>query len=123
MSEFPSNGLMGATSKKEWALYMHHFQSLNVNGTRRHQKTSERPSGPGGGYRPSKQLVKREAARKSASEKLDAIRQHGELDPSCSSAARSLNAFSMSAETDFDEGVRSLQRWLRDATIADSVFD
>lgn len=73
------------------------------------------------GYRPRKKEVRERAARTTAEDKLAALKQSGQLDPSQSSAALSLANLKLTDATDFDGGIRMLKRGLRDAAIADNV--
>ena len=121
VSEY-TNGSAEACAEKRLVLYMHRFQSLNANGMRMHQQPSKRPSGSGAGVPPEQTTCQRRGDPQVCKREARCNQTERRAKQSCSSAARSLNAFNMSAETDFDEGVRSLKRGLRDATIADSVW-
>ena len=75
----------------------------------------------GRGYRPTKKLLQSIARRKTATEKVALLRQSGDLDPMNACAASALDALNLSDRVDFDDGIRTIKRGLRDATIADGV--
>ena len=77
----------------------------------------------GRGFRPSKRFVETEARRKSAAEKVDAIRRSGVVNHSESSAALALRALQVDDGMDFDAAVRLIKRGVRDATTADAIVD
>jgi hypothetical protein len=59
--------------------------------------------------------------QQSSAERAEALRKSGELDPSSSCAAKSLASLRLSTDVDFDDGIRTIKRGLREATVADGV--
>ena len=72
---------------------------------------------------PRKREIARKAQRSSQTEALEAIIHRGELDPSCASAAQSLQHLNLSLDVDFDDGIRLLKSWIRDARVADAAIE
>jgi hypothetical protein len=73
------------------------------------------------GFRPNKRIVTGTVNRKSAEERSRALREAAELDPSNTSAAKSLQSMNLCSSTDFDDGIRALKRGLRAAAASDTI--
>ena len=75
----------------------------------------------GRGYALSKQMLTAEARRTNTADQIAVFRRSGEMDPCESSASRALGSLSLSAGTDFDDGIRTIKAGLRSTTVADGV--
>ena len=65
----------------------------------------------GRGYRPRTREIARKVQRSAQAEALEAIIHRGGLDPSCTSAAQSLQHLNRSLDVDFDDGIRLYKKW------------
>ena len=103
---------------------MHRYLLNNVSGTCTQQpRQNMRWTLAGWGYHPTRRMLRKLALQQTAEQKRETILTRGELNPQHSSAAQSLRTLELSLSTDFDDGVRTLKRGMRDATIADGVAE
>jgi hypothetical protein len=75
----------------------------------------------GRGYAPTKKMVERDARQNLAADQIVAMKSGAEINPATNSASRALSALNLDADVDFDAGVRSLRRSLRNASAAEQV--
>ena len=75
----------------------------------------------GRGFGPTPRALQRAEHRDRTKSLTDAVRLNSEIDPSAATAAHELANFDLHANTDFDDGIRSIKRGMRNANCAEAA--